>query len=115
MRNQHNDSDQEHVDAVPSRREALITGAAIVAAPFLRGVTSSVQAAQAEKVRGTATEWLSYSGDQASSKYSPLDQISEATFNRLRTAWTWRSVEEKVTEANHLKTWAWEATPLMVG
>ena len=29
-------------------------------------------------------------------------------------AWTWRSVEEPVAKANHLKTWAWEATPLMV-
>jgi hypothetical protein len=42
------DSNQEqHVHAVPSRRDALIAGAALVAAPFLRGVTSTVQAAQA--------------------------------------------------------------------
>jgi hypothetical protein len=42
-----NDSNQEHIHAVLSRREALIVGAALVAAPFLRGVTSIVQAAQA--------------------------------------------------------------------
>ena len=72
--------------------------------------------AQAGKVRGTATEWLSYGGDKASSKYSPLDQIGTDNFNRLKVAWTWRSPEEAITKANpDLKTWVWESTPLMVG
>src|SRR5437867_4901436 len=131
MYNQCNDSNQEHVHAVLSRREALIAGAALVAAPFLGGVTSIVQAAQAAnmrvpvgrpahaqagKVRGTATEWLSYGGDKAGSKYSPLAQIGRDNFNRLRVAWTWRSADEEIAKANpQLKTWAWEATPLMVG
>src|SRR5258705_3881894 len=130
MCNQCNDSNQEDVHALPSRREVLIAGAALAAAPLLGGVTFTLQAAQAAntevpvgstahaqagKVRGTATEWLSYSGDKASSKYSPLIQISGNNFNCLRTAWTWRSAEEEVAKANHLKTWAWEATPLMVG
>jgi quinoprotein glucose dehydrogenase len=129
MGDQCNDSDQKHVHAVPSRRDALIGGAALVAAPFLGRVTSMVQAvqganmvlrvgspahAQAEKVQGTATEWLNYAGDKASSKYSPLTQISGGNFNRLRTAWTWRSAEEEVAKANHLKTWVWESTPLVV-
>ena len=93
MCNQCNDSNQEHVHAVPSRREALIAGAALVAAPFLGGVTST---AQAGKVRGTATEWLSYGGDKASSKYSPLAQIGRDNFNRLKVAWTWRSADEEI-------------------
>ena len=95
MGDQCNDSDQEQVHAVPSRRDALIAGAALVAAPFLGRVTSIVQAAQGantvlrvgspaharpEKVQGTATEWLNYAGDQASSKYSPLTQISGDNF-----------------------------------
>jgi hypothetical protein len=80
MRNQCNDSNQEHVRGGPSRREALITGAAMVAAPFVGGVSSAAEAAeaahtmpvdQARKVRGTAAEWLNYAGDKASSKYSP--------------------------------------------
>src|SRR5438128_725673 len=130
MCNQCNDSNQEHVHALRTRREVLKAGAALVAAPFLGGVTSIVQAAQAAgtgvpvgrpaharagKVRGAATEWLNYAGDKASSKYSLLTQISGGNFNRLRTAWTWRSAEEEVAKANHLKTWVWEATPLMVG
>ena len=72
--------------------------------------------AQAGKVRGTATEWLSYGGDTASTKYSPLAQIDRDNFKRLQVAWTWHSAEEEVTKAHsHLKTWVWEATPLMVG
>jgi len=126
MCNQCNDSNQEDVHAVRTRREVLIAGAALIATPFLGGVTSIMQAAeaantrapadrpahaQAGKVRGTATEWLSYGGDKASSKYSPLAQIGKDNFNRLRVAWTWRSTEEEVAKANsHLKTWAWEAT-----
>jgi quinoprotein glucose dehydrogenase len=114
-----------------TRREALIAGAALVAPPFLARVTSTVQAAQAAntgvlvgrpahaqtgKVRGTATEWLSYGGDKASSKYSPLDQIGRDNFSRLQVAWTWRSPDEAITKANpDLKTWVWESTPLMIG
>jgi len=41
--------------------------------------------ASAGKVRDAATEWLSYSGDKVSSKYSPLAQISGGNFNRLKT------------------------------
>jgi len=131
MCNRSNDSNQEHVHAVLSRREVLIAGAALVAAPFLGRVTSIVQAAQttntsvpvggpahaqAGKVRGTATEWLNYAGDKAGSKYSPLAQIGRDNFNRLSVAWTWRSADEEIAKANpHLKTWVWEATPLMVG
>jgi glucose dehydrogenase len=70
--------------------------------------------AQAGKVRGTATEWLSYGGDKAGSKYSALAQIGKDNFNGLRVAWTWRSADEELAKANsHLKTWVWEATPLM--
>jgi quinoprotein glucose dehydrogenase len=130
MCNQCNDFNEERVQAVRTRREVLKAGAALVAAPFLGGVTTTVQAAQAAntrmpddrtthaqagKVRGTTTEWLSYGGDKASSKYSSLDQIGRGNFNRLRVAWTWQSADEEVAKANHLKTWAWEATPLMVG
>jgi glucose dehydrogenase len=120
MRNQCKDFDEQHGNAVRTRREVLKAGAVLLATPFLGGVATTVQAARAENaspgnVRDTATEWLGYGGDNASSKYSPLAQISGDNFNRLKTAWTWQSVEEEVAKANHLKTWAWESTPLMVG
>jgi quinoprotein glucose dehydrogenase len=120
MGNQRNDSDQEHVPAVLSRREALKAGAAAAIMTFFGGANSIAQATEADyasagKVRDSATEWLSYGGDKASSKYSPLAQISGGNFNRLKNAWTWQSAEAEVAKANHLKTWAWESTPLMVG
>ena len=72
--------------------------------------------ARAGKVPGPAGEWTSYGGDKAGSKYSPLDQVGPDNFHRLRVAWTWRSPDEEIVEANpRLKTWIWESTPLMVG
>ena len=95
MCNQCNDSNQKHVHVVRTRREVPKAGLALVAAPFLGAVTSTVQAARAAntwaaagKVRGRDMEWLNYAGDKASSKYSPLTQIDTDNFNRLRTAWT---------------------------
>lgn len=89
--NQRNDSDQEHVPAVLSRREALKAGAAAAIMPFFAGANSIAQAIEAAyastgKVPDAATEWLSYGGDKASSKYSPLAQISGGNFSRLKIA-----------------------------
>ena len=125
-----NGSDLEQVQPAPSRRDALIIGAALLAAPLLERVTSVVHAtegakpvhdvgspvhAQAGNVNGTAGEWSSYGGDKASSKYSPLAEINGGNFSRLRPSWIWKSAEEEITKANNLKTWVWESTPLMIG
>ena len=100
-------------NAGPTRREALVAGAALVAGPFLGGATA--RAAQADNTK-SATEWLSYGGDKASSKYSPLAQIDRDNFSGLKAAWTWRSADEEIEKANpSLKAWTWEATPIMVG
>jgi quinoprotein glucose dehydrogenase len=119
MRTKRNDFDQGHVPALLNRREALKAGAAAAIMSCFGDASSIAHATEAAdgsagKVRNAATEWLSYGGDKASSKYSPLAQISDGNFNHLKTAWTWQSVEEEVAKANHLKTWAWESTPLMV-
>lgn len=69
----------------------------------------------AQTTMPVGTNWPSYAGDNTSAKYSPLAQIDAGNFARLRPAWTWRSPEEEITKANpDLKTWAWEATPLIV-
>jgi quinoprotein glucose dehydrogenase len=118
MRNQCNEPNKQHANAVWTRREALKTGAALVAA--LQATNTGVLVgrpahAQTGKVRGPATDWLSYGGDKASSKYSPIDQVDADNFSRLQVAWTWRSAEKEITTANpDLKSWAWESTPLMV-
>src|SRR5438094_7793636 len=101
MRNQCNESNKEHAPAVWTRREALMAGPSVVAAlqAASMGVLMSRPArAQAERVTSTTTEWLSYGGDTASSKYSPIDQIGGDNFSRLQVAWTWRSVEEEITK-----------------
>lgn len=92
---------------MPSRRDVLIAGASLITAPFVRGLAAqSAQAAKTAQPVDRAAEWASYGGDKASSKYSPLAQIGPDNFSRLRIAWTWRSVDEAVLEANpQLRTW----------
>ena len=99
-----------------TRREfmeaALVTSGALLGRQLIPGATSPAAAQNAEAV---AMEWLSYGGDKASSKYSPIDRVDGDNFSRLQVAWTWRSAEEEITKANpDLKTWVWESTPLMV-
>ena len=99
-----------------TRREfievALVTSGALLGGQIIPGVISPVAAQSAE---AAATGWLSYGGDKASSKYSPIDQVSGDNFNRLQVAWTWRSAEEEITRAKpDLKSWVWESTPLMI-
>jgi quinoprotein glucose dehydrogenase len=100
-----------------SRRAALKAGLATLAVPVLEGVGRITRAAEAlapSETTRASKEWPSYAGDVANSKYSPLAQIDGSNFGRLKTAWTWRSVEEKVAQEHQLKTWAWEVTPLMI-
>ncbi len=62
-------------------RGAIIATAALVAFGL-------VAAAQEHPRHSTATgEWPTYGGDLASTKYSPLDQITADNFGRLRVAW----------------------------
>jgi quinoprotein glucose dehydrogenase len=38
----------------------------------------------------TAVEWPSITGDDAATRYLPVDQINAANFNSLKVAWEWR-------------------------
>jgi len=61
-------------------------------------------------------EWPSYSGDLGSTKYSPLDQINRDNVKELQVAWQWTSPEvARVKENRRLGSFAYEATPIMVG
>ena len=100
---------KKRASRMPTRRDLLKKAA--YAAPLLGGIAAHVQAAPA-----ATAEWPSYASDKASSKYSPLAQIDGSNFSALKVAWTWRSIDETVIKENpQLRTWAWEATPLMVG
>jgi quinoprotein glucose dehydrogenase len=91
---------------------AVATGSALLGKQFVPGVASS---AEAQGATAKAMEWLSYGGDKASSKYSPIEQVDADSFSRLRVAWTWGSPDDAIAKANpDLKTWVWESTPLMV-
>ena len=62
------------------------------------------------------SEWRFYGGDQASTKYSPLDQINRENVQKLKVAWSWDSPDLKILEQNsRLYTLGNEATPIMVG
>jgi quinoprotein glucose dehydrogenase len=57
-----------------------------------------------------AGEWRAYSGDEASTRYSPLDQINRDTVKNLQVAWSWK-FDNFGTPAEVNTT---ETTPLMV-
>jgi len=53
-------------------------------------------------------EWRSFGGDEASTRYSPLDQINRDNVKNLAIAWAWRSDNFGTKEIKN------ESTPLMV-
>jgi len=60
--------------------------------PLVSLALATALAAQAPATPSTARgEWPTYGGDLASTKYSPLDQISAANFSTLRIAWRAKS------------------------
>jgi quinoprotein glucose dehydrogenase len=60
---------------------ALFAGAVIAVTP---------QARQAPDRAAPVGEWRYIGGDVFHTRYSPLDQITAANFERLEVAWTWR-------------------------
>src|SRR5439155_603255 len=53
-------------------------------------------------------EWRSYAGDTGSTRYSPLDQINAANFNKLEVAWRF-----KTDSLGPRPEFQYEGTPLM--
>ena len=62
---------------------------------------------------GPAGEWRHHGKDLASTKYSPLDQITAENFSQLEVAWRWESADRRLQGA--YDTGNFTATPLMVG
>jgi glucose dehydrogenase len=62
-------------------------------------------------------EWRAYSGDTASTKYSPLDQINKDTIKNVRIAWRQSGMPMEMRELfpNVQAPNNYEHTPLMVG
>ena len=55
-------------------------------------------------------EWRTYGGDLASTRYSPLAQITPANFNKLEVAWRF-----KTDALGPRPEFNFQSTPLMVG
>lgn len=87
---QSGDTNKKHGQATWRRRDALMAGAVVVAASQDASMEVLVRSAHAQTGEASRTEtpWLSYGGDNASSKYSPIDQVSADNFSDLEIAWT---------------------------
>jgi len=61
-------------------------------------------------------DWPAYSGDKASTKYSPLDQINKDTVGKLQIVWRQSGVPEELKAAypGANAPGNWQNTPLMV-
>jgi quinoprotein glucose dehydrogenase len=87
----------------------LIT--ALVTASF---ATLVVGAQRSAPTSAAAGEWRHYGGDAASTKYSPLDQITRANVSRLEVAWRWSSADNAIVKGNPARPGAYQDTPIMV-
>ena len=62
--------------------------AKLVASGLVAGVLGTSSFAQQAPPKG---EWRTYGSDLASTRYSPLDQITAANFNTLEVAWRFKT------------------------
>ena len=67
-----------------SRRSLL--GLPLVAYAWARTALARAQG----KAPASDTEWRTYGGDLANTRYSPLDQINASNFSQLEVAWRFK-------------------------
>ena len=81
------------------------------AAAFLLALALSCS--QRERSTG---DWSVYGSDKASTKYSPIDQITPANASTLEVAWEWASIDQPILDSDtSLYTNNNESTPLARG
>jgi quinoprotein glucose dehydrogenase len=71
-----------------SRRAVLTHG--VLALALVAGVAGIAQRGLEAQSAPPVGEWRYIGGDVFHSRYSPLDQITAANFEKLQVAWTWR-------------------------
>jgi quinoprotein glucose dehydrogenase len=64
------------------------TSSTVAAVLALLSMTAAMQGQQA---RPKLADWTTYGGDLASTRYSPLDQITRDNFDKLEVAWRFRT------------------------
>ena len=72
---------------------------------LLAGATAGLRG----QSKPAGAEWTTYGGDLASTRYSPLDQITKDNFNKLEVAWRF-----KTDSLGPRPEFQFESTPLMV-
>ncbi len=81
---------------------------------------SSVIILASSVITANAQGWPSYGGDNGSSKYSPLDQISAENVDQLEIVWEWLSLDNATVASNladgnnRAVPAGYKATPLVV-
>ncbi len=81
----------------------------------LFGVLLALAGLSVTGAQSPSGEWTHYSGNAASHKYSPLDQINKDTVGKLQIAWRWTSPDNAVIAANPTsRPGPYNDTPLMV-
>jgi quinoprotein glucose dehydrogenase len=76
---------------------------------FLTGILGS-RAWLSGQSAARNTEWRTYGGDLASTRYAPLDQINQDNFNKLEVAWRFRT-----DNLGPRPEYILQSTPLVVG
>src|SRR5579863_3942711 len=92
-----------------SRSARARIAVAMNAGVFCAGLLSVVMPSSAQTGAKNG-EWRTYGGDLGNTRYSPLDQINAANFNKLQVAWRFSTANLGPRPEYNL-----EATPLMVG
>src|SRR5690349_10905886 len=91
---------------MPRRYRWRVLSAAFLSATMACLLTTPRAAAQSGAKDG---EWRTYGGDLGNTRYSPLDQINAANFNKLEVAWHF-----KTDSLGPRPEYQYEGTPLMV-
>ena len=90
--------------------ELTVSDGALRSAPIKTTVT--VTNSRDVVAAGTAQgQWPIYAGNNASMKYSPLEQITAANVANVEVAWRWRSPDNEI---QGVQNTAFEATPLFI-
>jgi quinoprotein glucose dehydrogenase len=90
-----------------SRIMRRILPSVFLVAAALAGWNASI--AGQDKIHNKPGEWTTYGGDLASTRYSPLDQITKDNFNKLEVAWRF-----KTDALGPRQEFNFQSTPLMV-
>ena len=79
-----------------------------------RSLVASVGLVAAVTLPLLGQQWLQPAGDQASSHYSPLSQITPQNVQTLQVAWEWKPEEKNLPQFG-TRPGAFQASPIVIG